>query len=83
MPSDPDAKSERTIFVQRAVQGEEAGVTWIVEHFTPFLLAQARYRMAHRLRETMYPDDLDQRARPNWLSKLPSHKRSEQGGVFN
>lgn len=74
MPRESDANSETTIFVQRAVQGEEAGVTWIVEHFTPFLLAQARYRMARRLRETMEPEDLVQRVWAICLPKLPSLK---------
>jgi RNA polymerase sigma-70 factor, ECF subfamily len=64
--SDDDA----TLHVRGAIQGERASVEWVVTHFTPFLLAQAHYRVGRHLRGLYDPEDLVQRTWAIALGRL-------------
>jgi RNA polymerase sigma factor (sigma-70 family) len=55
---DPDPARETTLHVVRALSGEEASLDWIVEKFSPLLLASASYRLSGRLRRVCDPEDL-------------------------
>ncbi len=57
-----------TIHVRRSRQGEEESLAWLVERFTPLLLAQARHRIGRHLRGLYDPEDLVQDA---WAIVLP------------
>jgi len=52
---------DTTLHVRGAIQGERASLDWVVTHFTPFLLAQAHYRVGRHLRGLYDPEDLVQR----------------------
>ncbi len=71
-PSDrpePGASGDDTsLHVRRALEGERASLEWIVEHFTPLLLAQARYRLGRHLQGLYDPEDLVQQV---WAIALP------------
>ena len=58
-----------TLHVQRARRGEPASVSWLVERFSPLLLAQARYRMGERLRARCEARELVQEV---WARALPA-----------
>lgn len=65
-PGDPSQDtSER---VRRAEAGEIQSLDWVVQRFTPLLLAQARYRLGPRLRQHCDPEDVVNDA---WLVALP------------
>jgi RNA polymerase sigma factor (sigma-70 family) len=66
--SDPASPGETTLLVRRAIGGDLRSVEWIVTHFTPFLLAQARYRLSKHLQSLYDPEDLVQRA---WAITIP------------
>ncbi len=56
-----EQSSERTTLqVRRAIDGDIDSLGWIVEHFSPLLLAQARYRLARHLAGIYDPEDLVQ-----------------------
>ncbi len=57
-----------TLHVQRAIDGESDSRAWIVEHFTPALLLQARYRLRGALRSYCDPEDLVDDV---WTATLP------------
>lgn len=54
--------------IARAVAGDPASHTFLVDHFGPMLLAQARYRLRGELRARCEPEDLVQEL---WLTVLP------------
>lgn len=56
-----------TFHVRRAIAGESGGAEWVVERFTPLLLAQARYRLG-RLRAIHEPEDVVANV---WAALLP------------
>jgi RNA polymerase sigma-70 factor (ECF subfamily) len=62
----PDAAT--TLHVRRSREGDLESLAWLVERFTPLLLAQARYRLGRHLRELYDPEDLVQEA---WTIALP------------
>lgn len=61
----PDLTS---LHIGKAVEGEPASCAWLVDHFSPALLAQANYRLQGRLRSLCEPEDLVQDV---WLTALP------------
>jgi RNA polymerase sigma factor (sigma-70 family) len=63
-----DADDETSVHVRRAVGGDLDALAWIVERFTPLLLAQARYRMSKALRRIADPEDLVNEV---WAAALP------------
>jgi RNA polymerase sigma-70 factor (ECF subfamily) len=61
---------DTTLHVRGAIQGERACVEWVVTHFTPFLLAQAHYRVGRHLRGLYDSEDLVQRTWAIALGRL-------------
>lgn len=68
---DPNPDAVTTMHVREAMRGDRASTTWLIERFSPLLLAQA----AHRLRgplavlaRTHCPEDLVQDV---WIRALP------------
>ncbi len=57
-----------TLHVQRARAGDPDSLGWIVERFTPVLLAQARYRLPGTLASVCDPADVVQDV---WVAVLP------------
>ena len=57
-PEQDPVSDPTTNHVQRAVAGDAATLDWIVRHFSPLLLAQARYRNSRRLQATHDPEHL-------------------------
>lgn len=57
-----------SLHIGRAVEGDSTSQAWLVERFTPVLLAQANYRLRGRLRGLCEPEDLVQDV---WLTTLP------------
>lgn len=69
-PADESAPEspQTTLHVRRAVAGDADSVGWLVERFSPLLLAQARLRLPAELRRFVEPEDLVQEA---WAVALP------------
>ncbi len=57
-----------SLHVRRAIEGERVSLEWIVEHFTPLLMTQARYRLSRHLQGLYDPEDLVQKV---WAAALP------------
>lgn len=57
-----------TLHVRQAVAGDVESLGWIVERFTPLLIAQARYRLRGDLGQLYEPDDIVHEV---WLRVLP------------
>lgn len=57
-----------TMHVGRALAGDDASKEWLVDRFTPLLLAQARHRLAKNLSGTVDAEDLVQDV---WMIALP------------
>jgi RNA polymerase sigma factor (sigma-70 family) len=70
MDNHPDAvaHNETTLLVRRAVGGDLRSLDQIVTHFSPFLLAQAQYRLNKHLQSLYDPEDLVQRT---WAVTIP------------
>lgn len=67
----PGSPADMTsLHVQRATRGDGASREWIVERFTPLLLAQANFRVRGRLRQLCEPADLVQEVWAITLAKL-------------
>lgn len=62
------ATDTTTTVLRRAVQGDEPSLGWVVERFSPILLAQADWRLGARLRAFYDPGDIVSEA---WLIALP------------
>lgn len=62
-PDDPT-----TIQVRKAGAGDAAGREWIIERFTPVLVAQARHRLRPSLRARVDPEDV---VADTWAVALP------------
>lgn len=74
----PEELPETTIHVRRAIEGDEASLSWLVERLSPLLLAQVSYRLGPTLRALYDPQDLVQEA---WLTLLPRlHELPERDG---
>ena len=56
--SERDGDDATSIHARRAGTGDGASIAWIIERFTPLLLAQARYRLGPGLRHVHDPADL-------------------------
>ena len=67
-PAQPDDSADTTIHVRRALDGDRASLDWIVAHFSPLLLAQARYRLGDTLKNLYDPEDL---VSETWAVALP------------
>jgi len=67
-PAPGDADLLTTMHVQRARTGDAESVGWIVERFTPVLLAQARYRLPPSVAAVHEPADVVQDV---WVRVLP------------
>lgn len=61
----PTASSIR---LRRALSGDRADLEWTVQHLTPMLVAQARYRLRGRLQRECDPEDVVAHA---WQVTLP------------
>lgn len=67
-----DAQPDLTsVHVRAAMAGREDSRAWIVEHFTPLLEAQARYRLQEFGRGWCEPEDLVQEVWAVALPRLP------------
>lgn len=68
LPDPTPPQGETSLHVRRALAGESRSVEWIVDHFSPLLLAQARYRLSRALQGRYDPEDLVQDV---WAVCLP------------
>lgn len=57
-----------SLHLYRSREGDAASTVWLVQRFTPLLLAQARHRLGRHLRQLYDPEDLVQEA---WAIALP------------
>lgn len=57
-----------TLNVKAAIEGDVESTAWIIERFTPLLIAQARYRIGAKLQRIVDPEDLVQ---DTWAIALP------------
>ncbi len=62
-----------TLQVRRALGGDRPSLEWVVERFSPLLLAQARYRLGSQLAGRCEPEDV---VNDVWIRVLP-----QLGGV--
>lgn len=53
-----DSADVTSFHVRRAESGDRASLEWVVERFSPLLLAQAKFRLGDRLRRIHEPEDL-------------------------
>jgi RNA polymerase sigma-70 factor, ECF subfamily len=53
-----DSADLTSFHVRRAESGDRASLEWVVERFSPLLLAQAKFRLGERLRRIHEPEDL-------------------------
>lgn len=68
-PGSPAEPGQATsLHVNRAVAGDAASTSWLIERLNPLLLAQAAFRMGPELRRVCEPADLVHEA---WLVLLP------------
>lgn len=73
-PTHPERECERaedgqtSYHIRRAGAGEETSVAWVVARFTPFLQAQAEYRLRGPLRKFCEPTELVDEV---WAAVLP------------
>jgi RNA polymerase sigma factor (sigma-70 family) len=74
-PSPSSHSDLTTLHVARARDGDAASLEWIVERFSPLLLAQARYRLGSSMAQRIAPEDVVQDA---WALTLPHLARLEQ-----
>lgn len=63
-----DPASHTSLNLRRAREGDSGSLGWIVERFSPLLLASARYRLPRQLRHVHDPEDLVQDV---WCVVLP------------
>jgi RNA polymerase sigma factor (sigma-70 family) len=70
MPSGP-GHDLTSVHVRRATGGDAASKAFLVERFSPLLLAQARYRLVHAGRGLCEPEDLVQEVWAIALPRLP------------
>lgn len=68
-PGGAEPVPETTIRVRRALEGDALSLAWIIERFSPLLLAYATHRLGAALRRRLDPEDLLQEA---WLISLPA-----------
>ena len=66
-----------SLHVQRAIQGDDGSRSWIVEHFSPVLLLQARYRLRGRRISCCEPEDLFDEVWAVALARLPQPRPRE------
>jgi RNA polymerase sigma-70 factor, ECF subfamily len=55
---DAGASSPTSVRIRSAIGGDAASVAWLVDRFSPVLLAQARFRVGKLLRRHYDPEDL-------------------------
>jgi len=66
--TDAGSSDQTTLHVRAAVAGDAQGIENLVRRFTPFLLAQARYRLAGAAAAHCEPEDVVQET---WAITLP------------
>lgn len=72
MEKPPDSDTDlTTVHVQRASNGDTESLSWIIERFSPLLLAQARYHLGRDLLKFWDPEDLVNETWAIALPKLP------------
>ncbi len=57
-----------SLYLQKAREGDEGSLSWVVDRFSPVMLANARYRLPNKLREYYDPEDIVQDV---WCIVLP------------
>ncbi len=67
-PGFPEEVDRTTVFVRRAVDGDGAGVEWVIDHFTPLLLVAAERRLGPHLRRFYDPEDV---VNELWVATMP------------
>jgi RNA polymerase sigma factor (sigma-70 family) len=67
-----EGESLTSIHVQRAREGDAESLSWLVERFTPLLLAQASYRLGPHLRRLVEPEDLVAEVWAVAVARLPT-----------
>lgn len=67
-PAADDPAFATSLHVRRAREGNQESLTWIVERFSPPLLADAKYRLGAALRTHCDPEDLVSEV---WVTALP------------
>lgn len=75
--SDDTPHDLTSVHVQRAAAGDAASRTFLVERFTPLLLAQARYRLFGAAARHCEPEDLVQEVWAITLPRLPDLRHRE------
>lgn len=68
VPSLPYDPTTTSIHIGKAVSGEAASTGWLINHFSPLLLLQARYRLTPSLARSHDPEDIVQDV---WASVIP------------
>ncbi|MEZ6037417.1 MAG: sigma-70 family RNA polymerase sigma factor [Planctomycetota bacterium] len=80
----PPSELDTRAHVRRAVAGDDASLGWLLERWTPLLLAMARQRIGQVLRRVVDPQDLVQEV---WAIALPKlgalRERIDQGADDN
>lgn len=76
MPADPP-HDLTSVHVARASSGDAASREFLVEHFTPLLLAQARYRLVGAAARHCEPEDLVQEVWSIALPRLPDLRQRD------
>jgi RNA polymerase sigma factor (sigma-70 family) len=66
--TEPPLDTPTSVHVRRARQGDKASLSWVIERFSPLLLAAARYHMRDSLSRVADPEDVLGEV---WLSTLP------------
>ncbi|MBK8977925.1 MAG: sigma-70 family RNA polymerase sigma factor [Planctomycetes bacterium] len=67
-PRKDEPPDETTRHVRAALEGDRGSLGWLAERFSPWLLAQARYRMGSELRRQVDPEDVVEDV---WAAALP------------
>jgi len=60
--------SDTSVHARRAIRGDDESLAWIVDRFSPLLMAQAHHRLGPALRRRVTPEDIVQEA---WAIALP------------
>ena len=72
-------KDETGRAIERHLAGDPAAFRWIIETFTPPMLASARRRLSKRLRRYLDPEDLVQECWVRAINKLDDFRPGAEG----
>ena len=70
----PQEEWHTTVQVRRALDGDQQSLAWLIEHLSPLLISQARYRLSKHLAGVYDPEDLVQDVWVTALTKLAAIK---------